>query len=76
MTQATIHEAKTHLSRLIQQALAGEEVVIAKRDKALVKLVPVAPRKSVPRYGGWPSDIRMSDDFDDELEDFQDYMPE
>lgn len=36
-----IHEAKTHLSRLLEQSLAGEDVVIAKAGKALVRLVPV-----------------------------------
>ncbi len=36
-----IHEAKTHLSRLIPAVLAGEEVIITKSGKALVKLVPV-----------------------------------
>jgi prevent-host-death family protein len=37
VTQATIHQAKTHLSKLIRKALAGEEVVIAKRDKPVVR---------------------------------------
>ena len=39
--KVTIHAAKTHLSKLIEAALAGEEVVIAKGDKPVVKLVPV-----------------------------------
>ena len=43
MTQVTIHEAKTHLSRLIEQVLQGEEVVIAKRDKPVVRLVQELP---------------------------------
>ena len=40
--QVTIHAAKTNLSKLIEAALAGEEVIIAKGDKPVVKLVPVA----------------------------------
>ena len=44
MTQVTIHEAKTQLSKLIQMVLAGEEVIIAKRDKPLVKLVMILVR--------------------------------
>ena len=44
MQQVTIHAAKTHLSRLIEAALAGEEVVIARGDKPVVRLVPVQPR--------------------------------
>jgi prevent-host-death family protein len=74
MSQTTIHEAKTHLSRLIKQALAGEEVVIAKRNKPLVKLVPVQARKTVPRFGGWEGEIWMAEDFDEPLEDFKDYL--
>jgi prevent-host-death family protein len=38
MTQVTVHQAKTHLSKLINKALEGEEVVIAKRDKPVVRL--------------------------------------
>ena len=40
--QVTIHAAKTQLSKLIEAALAGEEVVIAKGDKPVVKLVPIS----------------------------------
>ena len=41
MRQVTIHAAKTHLSKLIEAALAGEEIVIAKGSKPVVRLVPV-----------------------------------
>ena len=44
MRQATIHQAKTHLSKLIRKALDGEEVIIAKRDKPLVRLEAVLQR--------------------------------
>lgn len=75
MTQATIHEAKTHLSKLIQKALAGEEVIIAKAGKPVVKLVPLAAPERKPRFGGWEGEVWMAEDFDAELEDFKDYMP-
>ncbi|MCP9881307.1 type II toxin-antitoxin system Phd/YefM family antitoxin [Cyanobium sp. Alchichica 3B3-8F6] len=39
--QVNLHDAKTHLSRYVEQALDGEEVVIARAGKALVRLVPV-----------------------------------
>ena len=42
MTKVNMHEAKTNLSKLVEQALAGEEVVLAKNGEALVRLVPVA----------------------------------
>ena len=49
--KANIHDAKTNLSRLIEQALAGEEVVIAKAGKPLVKLVPVDEAAELARPG-------------------------
>jgi len=58
-----IHEAKTHLSRLIERALAGEEITIAKAGKPQVKLVKVedVPRaKRVP--GGWPELANIPDE--------------
>ncbi len=42
MQQVTIHAAKTHLSRLIEAVLNGEEIVIAKGSKPVVRLVPMA----------------------------------
>ena len=43
MIQANLHEAKTNLSRLVAKAMAGDEVVIAKAGKPLVKLTPIPP---------------------------------
>lgn len=76
MTQVTIHEAKTHLSKLIQMALDGEEVIIAKRDKPLVKLVVIAEAKPQRRLGGAADAILfIADDFDEPLAEFAEYMP-
>ena len=44
MTQFSVHDAKTNLSKLIAEALAGGEVVIARGNVPVVRLVPVAPR--------------------------------
>lgn len=75
MTQTNIHEAKTQLSRLIQRALAGEEVVIARDGKPVVKLTPLEDAQPIRRLGGWKGTFKMADDFDAELEDFDDYAP-
>lgn len=76
MPQFTIHEAKTQLSKLIQMALDGEEVIIAKRDKPLVKLVVIPEAKPQRRLGGAADVIlRMADDFDEPLPEFAEYMP-
>ncbi len=58
MKIVNIQEAKTHLSRLVEEALAGEELVIAKAGKPLVKLVPFAEKEDRFRLGalagqGW-----------------------
>jgi len=50
--QVNLHDAKTHLSRYVDQVLAGEEVVIARAGKPLVRLVPLET-KPAPRLGGF-----------------------
>jgi len=49
--QVNLHDAKTHLSRYVAQALEGEEVEIAKAGQPLVRLVPVAAAPDVRRGG-------------------------
>jgi antitoxin (DNA-binding transcriptional repressor) of toxin-antitoxin stability system len=74
-TTFTIHEAKTHLSRLINRALAGEEIVIAKGKKPLVKLTVLPDAKFERRLGGAKGSILfMAEDFDEPLEEFAEYM--
>jgi prevent-host-death family protein len=46
MTKVNIHEAKTHLSELVEKAVNGEEVVIAKAGEPMVRLIPVREKKS------------------------------
>lgn len=76
MIQVTIHEAKTHLSKLINKALTGEEVIIAKGSKPLVKLVVLPEAQQQRRMGGAAQAILgMADDFDEPLDDFAEYMP-
>lgn len=68
MTIVTVHEAKTHLSKLIAQALAGEEIVIANRTKPQVKLVPVEDSpKPERRFGSLKGKISFDDSFFDPL---------
>lgn len=75
MTQVTIHQAKTHLSKLIQQALAGEEIIIANRNQPVVKLVALPEARQQRRIGGAKEAIlSIADDFDEPLSDFEAYM--
>ena len=49
MQTVNVHAAKTHFSRLVDQAAAGEEIIIAKAGKPVAKLVPLAPRHDRPK---------------------------
>lgn len=57
-----IHEAKTHLSRLIPAVLAGEEVIITKSGKPLVKLVPVHHEQNKRELGIFKEQVVLQDD--------------
>jgi prevent-host-death family protein len=59
-----IHEAKTHLSRLVERVEAGEEVVIARAGRPVARLIPYRTR-TVPRAAGlWRGRVSLSADFD------------
>ncbi|CAN7146353.1 type II toxin-antitoxin system Phd/YefM family antitoxin [Neorhizobium sp. LjRoot104] len=65
MKTVNIHEAKTHLSRLIEEAANGEAFVIAKAGKPLVKVVPLEEEpKKKRRVGFLKGQISVPDDFD------------
>jgi antitoxin (DNA-binding transcriptional repressor) of toxin-antitoxin stability system len=64
-----IHEAKTNLSKLIALTLAGEEVIIAKAGKSVVKLSSYKEKPKVRKSGLWKGKVWMSDDFNDEDEE-------
>lgn len=74
MQKVNLDEAASHLPELIEAAMKGEEVIIMKDDKSLVKLVPVSPISHRPRFGSAKGLIWMSEDFDEPLEDFEPYM--
>jgi prevent-host-death family protein len=75
MRIVTIHQAKSNLSRLIQAAVAGEEIVIARGKTPLVRLVQVRRMKRKREFGFAKGKIRIKPDFDAPLEDFADYQP-
>ena len=63
--QFNIHEAKTHLSRLVERVEAGEELVISRAGKPVAKLVPIR-RAVLPRTPGlWRGRVVIHDDFDE-----------
>ena len=68
-TQVNVHEAKTHLSRLLDQALAGDEVIIMRSGRPLVTLTPIKPPLKPRVVGTAKGDFVVPEGFDDPLPD-------
>jgi len=64
MDQVNIHDAKTHLSRLVERVEAGEEIVIARGGRPVARLVPMATRTKPRVPGRWKGRVWIAPDFD------------
>lgn len=73
MKRVNIAEAKAHLSELIDAALRGEDVVIARRDVPLVRLEVLEAAKVRRWFGKLAGKVTIAPDFDEPLEDFAEY---
>lgn len=71
MTRLDIERAKSNLSKILELAIKGEEIVITQEDKAVAKISPI---KRPLKRGTAKGKVWMSDDFDEPVEDFQEYM--
>lgn len=70
MPITNIHNAKTHLSKLIERVIEGEEIIIGRSGKPVAKLVPYSPPRAPRKPGGkWRGKIKMRKDFDKLPED-------
>jgi prevent-host-death family protein len=69
MRQVNIHQAKTGLSKLVERAEAGEEIIIARAGKPAAKLVPLPRAKGTRRLGLLDGKFQIPDDFNDPLPD-------
>lgn len=69
-----IAEAKTRFSELVQKAMLGEEVIIARDNHAVARLVPLEPSHKSRSPGTAKGEIWMADDFDQTPLDFKDYI--
>ncbi len=63
----SVHEAKTHLSRLLQQIAAGEDVIITRSGQPVARLVPI--EETLPVFGVDEGRFVVPDDFDDPLDE-------
>ena len=69
MQIANIYDAKTNFSQLINQVIAGEEIIIAKAGKPVAKMVAYKEKKQLRKPGYWEGKIWISPDFDEEDEE-------
>jgi prevent-host-death family protein len=67
--QVNIHQAKTNLSKLVERAEAGEEIVIARAGKPAAKLVPLTASRAHRRLGLLDGKFQIPDDFNTPLRD-------
>jgi len=75
MSRYNIAEAKTHFSRLVQKAMLGEEVVISKDNKPVLRLVPMDQPKRPRKPGSGKGQLLyIAPDFDATPEAFKDYV--
>jgi prevent-host-death family protein len=70
-----LKEAAGRLAELIDEVASGEEVVITREDGATFKIVSVALMPPSPKFGSAKGRVKMMEDFDEPLEDFQAYAP-
>ncbi|HEX2160477.1 MAG TPA: type II toxin-antitoxin system prevent-host-death family antitoxin [Thermoleophilaceae bacterium] len=65
-----MHQARTHLSQLVERALEGEEIVLTRRGEPVIRLVPEQPGGGFAALAGvWRDRVRIADDFDGLSED-------
>lgn len=67
MKTVNIHEAKTHLSRLVEEAAAGHDIVIARNGKPVARLVALNASREPRKPGALRGQIHIGDDFDSPL---------
>jgi prevent-host-death family protein len=69
MKTINIHEAKTHLSRLVEEAAEGQEIIIAKAGKPRARLVPFRSQVEPRKFGSMRGKIKIPNNWDDPLPD-------
>lgn len=74
MDAVSIHEAKTHFSRLVARAESGEEIVVRRGPTPVAKIVAYRPPTTPRRPGSLRGQIVIADDFDETPTEFADYI--
>ncbi len=75
MESIDIHQALPQIIQLLEIASTGEEIIITKDNQPMVKIISAHPSSQrLPLFGSDKDRIGITDDFDEPLEDFKDYM--
>ncbi len=74
MQEISFADASKDLQSLIESAIKGEEIVITKDNKPVVKLMPISPVRQDRKAGSAKGLVTISDDFDEPIADFEDYL--
>jgi len=71
----TVSEAKARFSEILKRVEAGETVVVTRHGKPVARIEASGEKKrKLPRIGAFKGEVWMSDDFDEPLEEFREYM--
>lgn len=74
--QVNVYEAKTQLSKLLEQVEAGHEIVIARNGRPVARLVPLQRTRPDRVPGAWAGQVWIADDFDDQGGEWGDMVDE
>lgn len=74
MKKTNLHEAKTNLSKLVELAIQGEEIIICKAGNPVARLIAIHPKKKTRRPGIWAGKVTIKEDFDELPNEFMEYF--
>ncbi|MDJ0601124.1 MAG: type II toxin-antitoxin system prevent-host-death family antitoxin [Crocosphaera sp.] len=75
MLQITLNEAQNQLPKLLKAAAEGQQVIIQNNEGQDFQIISLPPYSKKPQYGSAKGIVKMLDNFDDPIEDFEEYMP-
>jgi prevent-host-death family protein len=74
LKKTNLHEAKTNLSKLVELAIQGEEVIICRAGTPVARLIAINDSKKKRSPGDWAGKIKIKEDFDELPNDFMKYF--
>lgn len=75
MHSVSLKDAEIQLAALVEEVARGEDVIITRSDGASFRIVPVTLEVAAPKFGSAKGLIKIADDFDKPLEEFEEYAP-